>query len=135
MTQRGILQKAQIISTVMVTSVEDEHGIINGESFECDWCGVTFTKVPITTKRKTRYYCSSDCSRAEDFFVFAIMSGFGFFVSIAALIVHIPERFGTCLLGIIIGFIGFFCSLDIRKIRRRTPKGSRKEQYLDNEIG
>ncbi|MGY5871247.1 MAG: hypothetical protein RTV72_03290 [Candidatus Thorarchaeota archaeon] len=114
--------------------MEDEHGIIRGESFECDWCGVTFAKAPITNKRKTRHYCSSDCIRAEDFFVFAILSAFGFLVSITALLLHIPDWVSICLLGAIMGFIGFFCGLDNWKVRRRTPRGSRKEQYLNNDI-
>lgn len=118
-----------------MTSVEDEFGIIHGESFECDWCGATFTKEPITNIRKTRYYCSSDCIRARDFFAVVILSGFGFFATIATLILPIPDRFERCLLAAIIGFIGFFLSLDIWKIRRRIPKGSRKEQYLDSDIG
>ncbi len=115
--------------------MEDEHGIIHDESYECDWCGVTFTKEPITNKRKSKYYCSSDCRRAEDFFAFAILSGFGFFASIAALMLPIPDRFERCLLAAIVGFISFFCALDNWKVRRRTPRGSRKEQYLDSDIG
>ena len=114
--------------------MEDGHEVIRGESFECDWCGVTFAKAPITNKRKTRYYCSSDCARAQDFFVFAIMSAFGFLVSIAALLLPLPDRFEISLLGAVMGFICFFCGLGNWKVRRRTPRGSRKEQYLNNDI-
>ncbi|MGY5858981.1 MAG: hypothetical protein RTU63_06405 [Candidatus Thorarchaeota archaeon] len=114
--------------------MEDEEGIIRGESFECDWCGVTFVKTPIINKRKTRCFCSSDCARAEDFIVFAILSAFGFFASIVALLLPFPDRFEVSLLGVIMGFIGFFCGFDNWKVRRKTPRGSRKGQYLDRNI-
>jgi hypothetical protein len=115
--------------------MEDEQGVFRGESYECDWCGLSFVKTPITNKKKTRYYCSSDCARAKDFIVFALLSAFGFFASIAAFLVPIPDRFDIIFLGAVMGFIGFFCGFDNWKVRRRIPRGSRKEQYLSNDIG
>ena len=93
------------------------------------------TKAPITNKRKTRFWCSSECSRAEDFFAFAILSTFGFLASITTLFLPVPDKFGVSLLAAIVGFVTLFCALDNWKIRRRTPRGSKKEQYLNNDIG
>ena len=115
-------------------SVEEESGDIRSESFECDWCGVTFGHAPITNKKKTKQYCSSDCIRAEDFFVFAIVSAFSFLVSITAPIIQNPDWFIVCFFGAVLGFSFFFCGLDNWKVRRRTPRGSRKEQHLSNDI-
>ncbi|MGY5879200.1 MAG: hypothetical protein RTV31_03070 [Candidatus Thorarchaeota archaeon] len=117
-----------------MSKVEDELRNIHDESFECDWCGVTSTKAAVTTRRKTRFYCSLECSRAEDFVVFAILSAFGFLASITTVLVPIPDGFSVGLLAAIMGFITFFCALDTWKIRRRTPRGSKKEQYFDNDI-
>lgn len=120
--------------------MEDEHGIIHGESNECDWCGVTFTNTPYTTKRKSSCYCSLDCSRTGDFLAATIVLAIGFLGSISTLILEIPDvsiedKIVTCVFGVILVFIGFILSRDVWKIRRRIPKGSRKEQHLDNDIG
>ena len=133
-------KRLRLSPTVQVTSVEDEHGIIHGESNECDWCGVTFTNTPHTTKRKSSCYCSLDCSRTGDFLAAAIVLAIGFLGSIAALIVEIPDktiedRIVACVFGVILVFIGLFLSHTIWKIRRRIPKDSRKGQYLDSDIG
>jgi len=39
------------------------------------------------------------------------------------------------LLAAIMGFTTLFCTFDTWKVRRRTPRGSRQEQYIDNDIG
>jgi len=113
----------------------ENHRNIRSESFECDWCGVTSIKAAVPTKRKTKFYCSLECSRAEDFSVFAILSTFGFITSFTVLFVPVPDRFGVSLLAAIMGFTTLFCAFDTWKVRRRAPRGSRQEQYIDNDIG
>jgi len=105
----------------------ENHRNIRSESFECDWCGVTSTKAAVTTKRKTKFYCSLECSRAEDFSVFAILSSFGFITSFAVLFIPVPDMFGMSLSAAIIRFTTLFCAFDTRKVRRRTPRGSGQE--------
>ena len=115
--------------------MDEEPLDIDGLSFDCDWCGVSFTRTPITTKRKTSCYRSMDCSRAGDLPVFAIMSGFGFLIGPFSLVLNNPDCFNMFILGFFIGFIFLFCSFDTWKIRRKTPRGSKTEQHLENDVG
>lgn len=112
--------------------MDDEFENDGDEPFVCDWCGVYFNKSPYLTKRRTKHYCSLDCGRVRDFFVFAIMSTFGFVMGILILLTSHPEKFSISLLGIILGFVFFVCSFDVWRIRRKTPRDSRRGLHIDN---
>ena len=112
---------------MLVSVMNEEDRNIDGVSYDCNWCRVSFTTTPIKSKWKGRYYCSRDCSRAGWLPVYAIPTVFAFLVSIPNLLFYYPEMFSSSLAGLLAGLALFSFSIDIWNVRRKTPKGSRKE--------
>ena len=104
-------------------------------SIDCDWCGVSFTTPPIKPLGRSRYYCSKDCGGAADFPMIAILSVPMLILGIPNLLFYYPESFGRDLLFFLMGLGFFYWSFQLWRIRRKTPKGSRKEPQLDNDVG
>lgn len=120
---------------ILVSIMDKEPSDIDGVSFDCDWCGISFTYTPITAIMKANYYCSMDCCHAGYFLSYTIASAFGFLVALSSLLLPSPGNLGIFILGFAIGLLYLLGSFHTGRKRRRTPKGSRKEQHLDNDVG
>ena len=108
---------------------------IDDASYVCEWCGVSFTHTPIRIRMNLRYYCSVDCNHAGHFPAYAIVSAFGLLAALSSLLLPYPESFGIFIIGFTIGLLYMLCSFHTLRKRRKTPRGSRNEQHLDNDVG
>ena len=79
---------------ILVSIMVEEHRTTDDVTFDCDWCGVSFTHTPIRIRMSLRNYCSMDCNHAGYFSIYAIVSAFSFLVALSSVLLPYPERLG-----------------------------------------